>query len=323
MRTIPIVDVSALTESNASAKASVAAALGAACREVGFFYVAGHGIPQAVVADVFAAARQFFDQPLARKLRLSIRHSAHNRGYVGLSDEKLDPDAGEDRKEAFNIGLELPVDPADIKANRPFRGSNVWPYNGSWRKVTLEYFNRCWALGRTLHRAFCLDLGIPESYFEDKLDVPLAVLRLLHYPARSGVADPALGAGEHTDYGNVTILATDAVGGLQVRDRTGVWMDAPTIPGTFLCNIGDCLMRWTNDVYVSTAHRVVVPERDRYSVAFFLDPNPDALVEPICAQGEHPKYSPITAEAYIRERLDATYSHRTDRALSATPTRSG
>jgi isopenicillin N synthase-like dioxygenase len=310
MPTIPIVDVSPFAGSNTSAKRKAAIALGTACREIGFFYVTGHAIPEIVVADVFAAAHRFFDQPLAQKLRLSIRHSPHNRGYVELSDEKLDPDGGEDRKEAFNIGLELPSAHPDIGADRSFRGRNSWPDIPSWREVILDYFDRCWALGRLLHRGFCIDLDIRESYFDDKLDVPLAILRLLRYPARASGADAQLGAGEHADYGNVTILATDGVGGLQIRDRTGAWIDAPTIPGAFVCNIGDCLMRWTNDVYVSTPHRVVVPERERYSLAFFLDPNPDAIVEPICSVGMRPKYGPITAEAYIHHRLDATYSHR-------------
>ncbi|HEY9344682.1 MAG TPA: 2OG-Fe(II) oxygenase family protein, partial [Inquilinus sp.] len=116
-----------------------------------------------------------------------------------------------------------------------------------------------------------------------------------------------------TDYGNVTILATDGVAGLQVRRRDGVWLDAPPVPGGFLCNIGDCLMRWTNDAYVSTPHRVQPPERERYSVAFFLDPNPEALVEalPGCVTADRPaRYPPVLGADYLRSRLDATYAHR-------------
>jgi isopenicillin N synthase-like dioxygenase len=293
---IPVIDVADLAGPDAAARRRVAAALGGACRQVGFFYVSGHGIEQTTLAAVFSQARLFFEQPRARKLALSIRHSPHNRGYVDLSQEQLDPAAHEDHKEAFNIGLELPS-----------RGRNVWPELPAWRQVMLDYFERCWSLGRLLHRGFSLDLGLPEDFFEDKLDAPLATLRLLHYPARDRAQRPRLGAGEHTDYGNVTLLATDGVAGLQVRTRTGAWIDAPCIAGTFVCNIGDCLMRWTNDSYVSTPHRVIAPERERYSVAFFLDPNPDAVVEAVCSGGPS-KYPPITGAAYIQQRLDATYA---------------
>jgi isopenicillin N synthase-like dioxygenase len=138
-------------------------------------------------------------------------------------------------------------------------------------------------------------------------------LRVLHYPPRPGAAAAgALGAGEHTDYGNLTLLATDEVGGLEVRTRAGRWIDAPHLPGTFVCNIGDCLMRWTNDIYVSTPHKVVSPPgRDRYSVAFFLDPDPDAMVAclPTCSGAANPpKYPPVTGADYLLSRLAPTYA---------------
>jgi isopenicillin N synthase-like dioxygenase len=135
---------------------------------------------------------------------------------------------------------------------------------------------------------------------------------MLHYPAGQASQPGEVGAGTHTDYGNLTILATDGVAGLQVQRRDGVWLDAPHIDGTFVCNIGDCLMRWTNDIYISTPHRVLRPQTERYSVAFFGDPNPDAKVEviPSClAPGETPRYAPTTGAAYLRSRLDANYEH--------------
>jgi isopenicillin N synthase-like dioxygenase len=183
----------------------------------------------------------------------------------------------------------------------------------------LAYFDAVWAVGRRLHRAIAVDLGLQPDFFEDKLDQPMAVLRLLHYPPQPEQADAGqIGAGEHTDYGNITILLTDNVGGLEVRRRDGEWMAAPTIPGAFICNIGDCLMRWTNDVYVSTPHRVVNRGgRERYSVAFFLDPNPEALVAclPTCVSAERPaRYPPVEAADYLRGRLDATYKFRQKQA---------
>ncbi|MDP3419005.1 isopenicillin N synthase family oxygenase [Falsiroseomonas sp.] len=311
--TVPIIDVTGLRQPDQEARRQVAAALGAACRGAGFFLVTGHGIAPEVTQRLFAAARQLFALPEATKQALSIRHSPHNRGYVGLSEEQLDPTRPADRKEAFNVGLDLAADDPEVLAGLPFRGVNLWPEGApQLRRDILAHFDAAWALGRLLHRGFALDLGLAEDFFEDKLDRPLATLRLLHYPAGSGT-EAALGAGEHTDYGNVTVLATDGVAGLEVKRRNGAWEEVPQVPGAFVCNIGDCLMRWTNDVYVSTPHRVRAPVAERYSAAFFLDPNPEAVVEvlPGCTGPANPaRYAPVTGAAYLRQKLDATYAHR-------------
>ena len=146
----------------------------------------------------------------------------------------------------------------------------------------------------------------------------MATLRLLHYPASPSAAAAPTGAGAHTDYGNLTLLATDDVGGLEVRTRAGQWIEAPVVPGAFVVNIGDCLMRWANDVYVSTPHRVVNRSvRERYSIAFFFDPNPDAIVEtiPSCVQeGEVTRYPTILAADYLKMRLAASKPAEEDRA---------
>jgi len=320
MNTLPVIDVSGLASTKPSDRAAVAAELGSACRGIGFFYVSGHGISESIRDALFAAARSFFAMPAAAKEEYSIKRSPHNRGYVALEAERLDQSAAHsDYKEAYNVGLELAADNPEVLAGKPFRGVNLWPAIPGWRDKVLAYYDACWALGRRIHRGFALDLGIAEDFFEDKLDAPLATLRMLHYPPQPAARDraPDSGAGAHTDYGNLTILATDGVAGLQVRARSGAWIDAPHIPGTFVCNIGDCLMRWTDDLYVSTPHRVAIPLRDRYSAAFFLDPNPDARVEvlPSCLKaGAAPKYPPITGADYIRERLTATYAHLKERA---------
>ncbi len=309
---VPLIDVSGLRSPEDAERRRVAAALGAACRGPGFFLVKGHGVPEATVAGLFAASRALFALPDAAKKAVSIRKSPHNRGYVGLSEEQLDPSKPADRKEAFNIGLDLPPDDPEVLAGAPFRGVNLWPDLPGFREQTLAYFDAAWALGRLLHRGFALDLDLPEDWFEDKFTRPLATLRLLRYAAGQEPTS-ALGAGAHTDYGNVTVLATDGVAGLEVQRRGGGWEPVPQIPGAFICNIGDCLMRWTNDVYVSTPHRVRVPVAERYSAAFFLDPNPDAVVEVLagCTGPENPaRYPPVTGAAYLRERLDATYAHR-------------
>ncbi len=256
MAEIPIIDIGPLVGRSGTA-ADVAAAIGAACRESGFFYVVGHGVAPALVDTVFAMSRDFFAQPLAAKQRAAFSGPSGNRGWIKLGNEALDPGKPHDLKEAFNIGLELAPDDPEVLAGKPFRGVNCWPDMPGFRAAALAYFDACWSLGRTLHRAFAMDLGLAPDFFEGVFDRPMATLRLLHYPPPPPTMMAGqLGAGEHTDYGNLTLLATDEAGGLMVRHRSGQWIKAPVVPNAFVCNIGDCLMRWTNDVYVSTPHKV-------------------------------------------------------------------
>ncbi|MEM9223821.1 MAG: 2-oxoglutarate and iron-dependent oxygenase domain-containing protein [Pseudomonadota bacterium] len=309
---IPVIDVAPLRSGDADGLKSVADQVGAACRGIGFFAITGHGVPAALRKAVFDASSAFFSLPEADKLAVVHGPQTGNRGYVPMEGEALDPSKPADLKEAYNIGLDLAPDDPELVAGQKFRAPNLWPELPDFRQTMLAYFDAVWDLGRTLHRAFAVDLGLNPDYFADTLDRPLAILRLLHYPQRleGGRADQ-LGAGAHTDYGNVTLLATDAVGGLEIRTRDGRWINAPTFQDAFVCNIGDCLMRWTNDVYVSTPHRVTNPlSCERYSVAFFLDPNPNAIIEclPTCTDAENPpRYQPIRGDDYLESRLKATY----------------
>ena len=300
---LPIIDISPLATDDADALAVVAREIGTAAREIGFLYVVGHGLRSDLMAAAFDEAAEFFRLPMAAKTAIGIDRIGDNRGYVAFATEALDPAKAADPKEAFNIGYEPP-------GTTP--SSNGWPDRPGFRAVMEGYFAAVLDIGRRLHRAMAIDLGVEPTYFDDKLASPMAVLRLLHYPPRPEADRAAqLGAGEHTDYGNLTLLATDDVGGLEVRGRDGRWHAAPVVPGAFVVNIGDCLMRWSNDVYVSTPHRVVSPAgRERYSIAFFLDPAADALVSPLpsCVPaGETAKYPPITALEHLRERLAASY----------------
>ena len=306
---IPLIDIADLAAPDAAARRAVAARIGAACRDVGFFAITGHGVPAARVEAAFAQGARLFALPPETKRGMAIDRLGGNRGYVGLGVEALDETAAADHKEAFNLIW------SDDGRTRP---PNVWPPLPDFRATLQAYFDAVLDVGARLHRAFALDLGLPEDFFADRIDRPLATLRLLRYPAPTASSASASaateaarpGAGAHTDYGNVTLLATDGVAGLQVRRRDGAWIDVPALPGAFVCNIGDCLMRWTNDVYVSTPHRVRRPVAERHSIAFFLDPNPEALVAaiPSCVpEGEAPRHAPITTQDYLRQRFAATY----------------
>ena len=229
---------------------------------------------------------------------------AHRRGEVGLRTEALDPGHNVDDKEAFNIRIKA-HERADV---------SLCPELPGFDAVMMGFFRLMLGLGADLHRPIARDLGLPDDYFDARLDRPVATLRLLHYPPASLRDDGDFGAGAHTDYGNLTLLLTDDAGGLEVQRRDGAWVAAPPMPGAFICNIGDCLMRWTNDVYRSTPHRVTNPQgRDRYSIAFFLDANADAVVEaiPSCvAAGEVARYQPITAGDYLASRFAQTYGFK-------------
>ena len=299
---IPQFDIGALAGADLAAQHALARAIGRACREVGFFAITGHGVGDTVFEGAFRAAHEVFELPIDAKRELARERHGHNRGYVGLGVEALDEKTAADLKEAYNL----------VWTDERTRPPNVWPPIAGWRERAQTWFDAVFAVGRRLHRAFAIDLGLDAGFFEDKIDRPMATLRFLHYPVEFAADSPAgrPGAGVHTDYGNVTLLATDGVGGLQVQRRDGHWIDVPPLPGGFVCNIGDCLMRWSNDVYRSTPHRVLPPPRERWSIAFFLDPNPDALVSaiPSCVPaGETPRHAPITAADYLRQRFEATY----------------
>ncbi len=282
----------------------MAALVGRASREVRVFVVTGHGVAPAVIADTFAASAAFFAQPGEAKRALAIGRSGHNRGYVGTGIEALDEKSGADHKEAFNL----------IWTDGLTRPANVWPDLPGFQPVVQRCFDTLLEVGRRLHSAFAMDLGLDDDFFADKIDRPQATLRLLHYPVPHAEVPPGqIGAGAHTDYGNVTLLATDGVAGLQVRRRDGTWIGAPALAGAFICNIGDCLMRWTNDIYLSTPHRVLKPAAERYSIAMFVDPNPDALVSavPSCVpEGRSPRHPPISAHDYLQQRFASTYATR-------------
>jgi isopenicillin N synthase-like dioxygenase len=304
---IPIIDLGA-PEGEASA------AIGRAARDRGFFYVSNHGVAPALLSGIYAAAAAFFAQPDAAKLRIAHSLSPHNRGYVPVDGERLDPSRPSDAKEAFNIGRELPPDHPGIVAKQPFHGPNLWPDLPGFRAAMLAYYGAMRGLGDRLGRAFAIDLGLPPDYFEPLIGDPIATLRLLRYPPHPGTFDGTqYGAGPHTDYGMVTVLAQDDVGGLEVRARDGTWIAAPPIPGTFVCNIGDCLMRWSNDIYVSNPHRVVNRGgRERYSIVYFLDTNADAVVRclPGCSGPDRPvRYPPISGADFLRSRLESTYEY--------------
>lgn len=312
---LPVIDISGLSSSNATTRADVGAALRQACLDKGFFYCAGHGIPQGLIDAAFAETKAFFDRPIDEKLAVDKVHSFCNRGYEHLRGQTLEPGAPADLKEGYYIGPELGPDDPRVVARRFNRGPNQWPTDQpGFRPTMMAYFAALTDLGERLMRGMALSLGLPENHFDAYCREPLGTLRLLHYPPQPSDAAPnEKGAGAHTDFGGLTLLMQDDVGGLQVFDADdGSWIHAEPIPGTFIVNLGDMIARWTNERYRSTLHRVVNESgRERYSIPFFYVGNPDHVVEclPNClAPGEQPKFPPITVEDHLKAMYQRSYA---------------
>jgi isopenicillin N synthase-like dioxygenase len=311
MQRVPLIDLEPLLGGAPAGLARVAAEIGAAARDIGFFAVTNHGVPAAAVDALFGAAQTFFALPEAVKCETPIERSPHYLGYARMALEKLDPARPGDAKESFNMGREREPGDPDLRAGAQFVGTNQWPQLPGFRDALVAYFDRMLGVCAQLHRAIAIDLGLEPDYFAARYNRSLSALRVLHYPPHPGAFDGTLyGAGPHTDYGGITLLAQDDAGGLEVRRRDGTWIAVEPAPDTFVCNIGDAMMRWTNDIYVSNAHRVVNRSgRERYSAAFFYEPNPDALISciPGC-EGAGARYAPIPFADYLRSRLEPTYS---------------
>jgi len=284
---IPVVNFSAFAHGDLATKRAVGNQIADICNRVGFFYLSGHGVPQAQIDRIFAEAARFFRLSLAEKEALAFHQSRTRRGYMGELQENFGRHRREagDMKEMINLGLEFPADTPELIAQRPFYGGNQWPRSlPEWRELQIAYLERMVTLGRSLMSAFALGLGLTEDYFASMLERPMTSLRLLHYPPDK-IVENSPSCGEHTDYGCLTMLAQDSVGGLQVQTRDGRWVDAVPIPGTFVINVGDMLAFWTNGRFRSTPHRVTTPKHDRYSVVVFLHPHIDTPLAPLDGSG--------------------------------------
>ena len=312
---LPLIDIQALRHGSAAERQAVAAALGQACETHGFFYITGHGIAPALIDALFAASRVLFDLPEADKAALDKRHSPCNRGYEPLRAQTLESGAPPDLKESFYIGAEVPADDPRVLAGRFNIGPNQWPAGLlDFPVIAQAYYRAAYALGADLVRGMALSLQLPADFFEAYLTDAAATLRLLHYPPQPGQpASGEKGCGAHTDFGGLTLLLQDELGGLQVWDRQHQgWLDAPPVPGSFVVNIGDLFARWTNDRYVSTLHRVINRSgQRRYSVPFFFTGNPlhEVRCIPTClAAGEAPRYPVTTVEDHQRACYRRTYA---------------
>ena len=316
---IPLIDIGPYFAGGRADKKRVADEMSRACERIGFFLISGHGVAPALVEGVQRESKAFFALLLEEKLAIRQRKEQKgSRGYEPVGTEQLSATIGvetpPDLKESLSIGpLEVPDHPScRTEEAAPLYRPNMWPENPATLRPTCEAYIRALdRLSQHLHRLAAIAFDLPEDHFEDKIDRGFSILRVLNYPdQREEPEEGQLRAGEHSDYDNLTIcLIEDKPGGLQARGPDSNWVDVPFVAGSFVVNIGDFLMRWTNDRWKSTRHRVVNPPRaagERLSACHFIMPNHDAVIEclPTCQTPEHPaKYSPIVAGDYMIEKF--------------------
>jgi isopenicillin N synthase-like dioxygenase len=298
----------------ATARAASVAGLGAALETSGFAYIAGHGVPQTLIDQLFALTRTFHALPLEAKMRIVI--NSDNRGYLKMASSTIITSTvakvtRPNQSESL-IFMHEHI-PARL-AGTPLQGPNQWPEEPTeFRAVVPDYMARLTELGRTLAGGVAEFLGLARDWFVPHLTEPTLGLRLLHYPPQPDEAD-LFGAAPHTDYGFITMLAQDSVGGLEVRNGSGGWVPAPPIPGTFVMNVGDMLTRWSNGRLPSVPHRARnVGNRDRYSMPFFFDAAMDTIIScppALLTKGESATYPPFCYGDYLLERLNRNYDYR-------------
>jgi isopenicillin N synthase-like dioxygenase len=302
---VPVVDVSA-------DPGAVGRELDEICRTAGFFQLTGHGVPDEVAERAWTTATRFFDLPLEDKLSVARPAPDYPYGYIPLAGESLSQSvagaAPPDLKEVFNAG-------PPARPSRPFADpGEAWAYSPSLWPAALPELRVAWTayydamrdLGNRLMSLFARGLELPPGYFADQTGQAANALRAINYPARDTAPLPGqFRAGAHTDYGTLTILRQDAVGGLEVLDLGGRWVGVPPVPGAFVINIGDLMARWTNDRWRSTLHRVVDPAAAaarRQSMAYFQNANWSAAISclPTCLEpGEKPRYRPVLAGPHL------------------------
>ncbi|KAH7304520.1 putative gibberellin 20 oxidase [Stachybotrys elegans] len=309
---IPVIDVSGFFAGTETDKQRIAKELHAACCAPGFFQITGHTIPSELRQRLLSVLPSFFALPSEKKAALHRSNSKCLRGYEQVGAQKLEKPFA-DQKEGFMIGHELPEDSDYL------RGPNQWPDDAdvpSFRAIFTEYFAAVHALSISLFRMIALSLELPENYFDDFVssEQSIAMCRAHRYPPTTPEkAERSRGIGAHTDFGALTLLLQDDLGGLEVYHRPSeAWIPVKPIKDAYVVNIGDMLERWTNQKYTSTLHRVISPvsREDRYSVAFFNEGLASQIIQciPTCLkEGEKPLFPPITAEEHLRSRYGSSY----------------
>lgn len=308
---IPVIDIAPLI--NGKDTTSIAQKIYDAATSTGFFYISGHGLSDDLIKQSFTVSQDFFALPEQSKRTIAIDES--QRGWMATGMSKLQGAKTHDLKEVFFWGTEVNPDDSDLIAGKALVAENKWPTK-TFPRLEAElkpYYNALCQVAAKVLSAIAVSLDQDEGFFTSRYKDPLARGQLVYYPQSTDDDESVerFGVAPHTDFGVLTFLLQDNNGGLQVRIKSGEWIEAPPIPGTLVCNIGDLLQRWSNNRFESTVHRVINRSGNkRYSIPIFYDPNTDAIIDP-CDLGVakvDSKYEPITAGEYIVGRNKKSFS---------------
>lgn len=311
---IPVIDLSDAFAGRPGASEAAAAQLQHACERIGFLYISGHGVDQALIDGTFAAAVKFHDQPLDRKMKLKVNE--YMQGYMPMRGSTsralaLSGTTKPNENEAFFLQREFA--PSDAGFGTPPRTPNVWPDDmPGFRETVLAYYAAMDSLVARLLPIYARALDLPADFFQGAFKQSMSTLRLTHYPAMD-YGSESFGIAPHTDSSFITLLAQNKVSGLQLMTQDGQWLDAPSIAGTFVVNTGDMLNRWSNGRFLSTPHRAynLSPE-ERYAIPYFCHPDPDFVMAclPSCTDAAHPPlHPPMSAMQYMSWFNGRNYDH--------------
>jgi len=306
---IPVVDITALRDG--SDPVGVARQLHAASQGLGFIYVSGHGIPEAIISGTRKLAFDFFRSEPEKKE--SVKISSSHRGWLAAGGARMGDKQKADLKESFVWGMQ--DENGDTVSDHPLRGRNQWPeFMPELESAAMEYFEHAHQVAHHLMRGFALGLGLDQQFFLKTSSRPLSRASFVYYPAQPAeLGADQFGVGPHTDFGVLTVLCQDSVGGLQVEDINGEWIQAPPIDGTLVVNVADLLSRWTDGAYKSTPHRVVNSSgNERLSMVLAFDPNPETLIDPreIFGSDHIAQEEPTTCGDYLDWRFKKAFSYR-------------
>jgi isopenicillin N synthase-like dioxygenase len=303
---IPVVDIGALYGSDPVAKKAVAARIGAACDDIGFFYAVNHNVPVETIDHAVAVADKFFKQPESE--RLKVKSDKNNRGYREVGDV-VHRNGKPSARDSFDLGFPVTEDDPEVKAGTPLYAPNKWPDVPGFREALESYYGETFKLGMKILEGFALYLGKEEGFFTRHFTKPVADMVINHYWGAAGLHISDQASGPHTDHGIVTILWQDALGGLEVMGNDGNWISVTPLRGSYVINIGELMKRWTNGRFKATVHRVVhLQDKSRYSMPLFCNPNFRTIVDPrdLGISDADAQYPPVMSGDFLLSRFKAT-----------------
>ncbi len=312
---LPVIDLSGLFTGNADDLAEVASALGRAARTSGFFYITGHGVPQSLIDDTFAASKAFHEMPRRYKMKYWSGFTTHHRGYVPFEENGRKFPKEINFNEAWDMSFEAPADHPDYLAGWRMTGPNIWPDLPGWKETVSRYYDAIFALGLKMMDALAQELGVDPKELTKHINCPTSQLRLLRYIENDMAATKdVVGIGAHSDFECFTILLQGAPG-LQVMNAEDVWVEAPPLPGCFIVNIGDIFEAWSGGQFKSTQHRVNNIGHERYSMPLFFGLDYDSIVEPL-EKFRTPetlkKYPPLKAGEHLMRMTVPSFRYMAD-----------